>query len=110
VDAAASGAKRRGQGVSPDDDAFLVQRARRKPEQREATEQALTYHAAAYGKSVWSRRPSLAIARRALFLQPEDGAQRERGDRPQGRSPGRARHKPLKPLRAERRVKPVRPW
>ena len=55
------------------------------------------------GEAVWSRRPDAGVKFLRSKLLGGDGGKK-------ARSPGRARYKPLKPLRREGRVKPVNLW
>jgi len=61
-----------------------------------------TNGAGADGEVVWSWRPDAGV-KFAEAISADDGGK-------QARSPGRARRKPLKPLRRECRVFPVWPW
>jgi len=71
-----------------------------------------TRDVAADGKTVWSWHPLLVLSRRRLS-QPDRVRQNlqsaDDGDKTNS-SPGRARYKPLKPLRAGMPGVPVRPW
>jgi hypothetical protein len=60
-----------------------------------------TKDAAAYGEVVWSWRPDAGV--KLAEVSADDGGKK-------ARSPGRARKKPLKPLRGEGRVFPVNLW
>jgi hypothetical protein len=62
---------------------------------------SLTSDTDADGKVVWSWRPDAGV--KVAGQSANDGGKR-------ARSPGRARYKPLKPLRREGRVFPVNLW
>jgi hypothetical protein len=63
-----------------------------------------TYAPVADGEAVWSWRPDAGVK----FSQGQLPRENDGGKR--ARSPGRARSKPLKPLRRECRVAPANLW